>query len=218
MEQCLMASPWLLAGHEAPFHSGKPPWKRAVPKWRPKPLSCADAVHNVVESPGFCLAEKSFAGDLGVAPAPVSPSVADGPYHQIANAVDQIEGSLGEALSAELNDCEAGWDNATVFGEYGCLGHALRFPYLTSARFGLLSPINDVNNAIGFCARFESGRKNALLTWQFAFVPGSFARYDFFPLWFGDRLGLLTWPKRPWMLVDFYPFAPLTCSRWKWVG
>ncbi|GMH06249.1 hypothetical protein Nepgr_008089 [Nepenthes gracilis] len=28
------------------------------------------------------------------------------------------------------------------------------------------------------------------------------------PVWFGDRLGLLTWPKRPWMLVDFYPFAP----------
>ncbi|GMH25346.1 hypothetical protein Nepgr_027189 [Nepenthes gracilis] len=60
----------------------------------------------------------------------------------------------------------------------------------------------------GFCARFESGRKDAWLMWQFAFMPGSFARYVFCPVWFGDRLGLLTWPKRPWMLVDFYPFAP----------
>ncbi|GMH25393.1 hypothetical protein Nepgr_027236 [Nepenthes gracilis] len=160
--------------------AGKPPTKRDVPKWRLKPSSCVNAVHNVVENPRFCLAKKSFASDLGVAPALVSPSVAVGPCYQIANAVDQIEGSPGEALSAELNDCEAGWDNAAVFGEYGCLGHgsdlcwwkvvtslgyavnlgfagmdfglvcwhiALRVPSLTSARFGMLSPINDVNNA-----------------------------------------------------------------------
>ncbi|GMH14041.1 hypothetical protein Nepgr_015882 [Nepenthes gracilis] len=39
---------------------------------RPKPSSCVDAVINVVESPSSYVAEKSLAGDLGVAPAPVS--------------------------------------------------------------------------------------------------------------------------------------------------
>ncbi|GMH29618.1 hypothetical protein Nepgr_031461 [Nepenthes gracilis] len=44
-------------------NAGMPPRMRAV--WRPKPLSCADAINNVIVSPGYSLAEKSSADDLG---------------------------------------------------------------------------------------------------------------------------------------------------------
>ncbi|GMH19855.1 hypothetical protein Nepgr_021696 [Nepenthes gracilis] len=64
-------------------NAGKSPKKRAFPKWCPKPSSCVDAVINVVESPGSYVAEKSLAGDLGVAPAPVSHSVDAGPGIQL---------------------------------------------------------------------------------------------------------------------------------------
>ncbi|GMH22175.1 hypothetical protein Nepgr_024018 [Nepenthes gracilis] len=75
------------------------------PPEHPKPLSCVDAVINVVESPGSYVVEKSLAGDLGVAPTPVSHSVNAGPG--IRSPVPDSEPGCSDAVGMGLHKIRA---------------------------------------------------------------------------------------------------------------
>ncbi|GMH05985.1 hypothetical protein Nepgr_007825 [Nepenthes gracilis] len=96
---------WRTLRHKPRPNAGKPPRKRAFPKWRPKPSSCVDAVINMVESLGSHVAEKSLTGDLRVAPAIVSHSVDAG--LEIWSPVPDSEPGSSDAVGVVDLECSS---------------------------------------------------------------------------------------------------------------